>query len=106
MPNRGLRSFQFGTSVRAGNDCAPAPAAPAGTDGGLHRLAQPVEPQAGADRDAVQAPLILHEEPEVGVELVDRAGWATRTASAIAGLPLRKVYDTGSPLTCVGPRVV
>src|SRR5436190_8636821 len=31
MPNLGLRSFQFGTSSRAGNDCGGA-SAPAGTD--------------------------------------------------------------------------
>ena len=78
-PNRGLRSFQFGTSVRAGKLRAGT-STPAGTVGGLHRLAQPVEPQARADRDAADAPLVLHEETEIGVELVDRVGWATRTA--------------------------
>ena len=71
MPSRGLMSFQFGTFVRAGKMRAGT-SRPAGTVGRLHRLAQPVEPHAGADRDAIDAPLVLDEEPEVRIELIDR----------------------------------
>ena len=70
IPNRGLRSFQFGTFLMAGNDCGRHQRA-LGHRRRRHGFAEPVEAQTRADRDAAQPPLILHEQREVGAELVD-----------------------------------
>src|SRR4030095_308722 len=62
MPNRGLRSFQFGTSVRAGNERAGTNS-PAGTSVAF------TDSRSQSQR---RTALIVSVEPEIRIELVDR----------------------------------